>query len=176
MEGRICEFQLGQVFLNKRCDGSHDHASCSGQNTTATEYYTPLIAKAVHQCFSRDTKLVGVDNSDNANFVMPAAICALKPCPGDVHKHVANPLMAGLLPKADDKDWPKVGDTKEWPAKPRLLKKAQERSGSPEQKLVEEEWIEEKVGDDQKVVSGLAGQWRALRGARFVPKQGDRSI
>ena len=33
----------------------------------------------------------------------------------------------------------------------------------------------EKTGSsDQKVVMGLAGQWRALENARFVPKQGDR--
>ena len=33
---------------------------------------------------------------------------------------------------------------------------------------------EDKFGDDHKVVQGLAGQWRALENARFVPKQGDR--
>ena len=32
----------------------------------------------------------------------------------------------------------------------------------------------DKIGSDQKVVMGLAGQWRALENARFVPKQGDR--
>ena len=32
----------------------------------------------------------------------------------------------------------------------------------------------EKIGADQNVVMGLAGQWRALENARFVPKQGDR--
>ena len=33
---------------------------------------------------------------------------------------------------------------------------------------------EGKFGNDQKVNKGLAGQWRALENARFVPKQGDR--
>ena len=32
----------------------------------------------------------------------------------------------------------------------------------------------ERTGPDQKVVMGLAGQWRALENAKFVPKQGDR--
>ena len=62
---------------------------------------------------------------------MPAAICALKPCPGDVHKHVANPPMAGLPSKDDEKSWPKAVDTKELPGKPRLLRKI--RMNSPEQ-------------------------------------------
>ena len=51
------------------------------------------------------------------------------------------------------------------------------RQESPEQKLVDEEQKlynadipMERVGPDQKVVMGLAGQWRALENARFVPK------
>ena len=100
----------------------------------------------------------------------------LKPSLGDERAQVANSLMAGLLATADQKAWPTVGDTVDLPAKPRRVRKAQERMNSPEQKPVDPSWIEEKEGEDQKVVSGLAGQWRTLDGARFVPAQGDRNI
>ena len=54
------------------------------------------------------------------------------------------------------------------------------RQESPEQKLVDEEQKlynadipMERVGPDQKVVMGLAGQCRVVENARFVHKQGD---
>ena len=41
-------------MLNKRCDGSHDHTPCAGQNTLLTQGYTPEIVKIVHQSIVRD--------------------------------------------------------------------------------------------------------------------------
>ena len=96
---------------------------------------------------------------------MPAAICVLKPCPGDARKRMANPPMAGLPSRIDERSWPTAADTKDLPEKPRQLRKL--RMNSPEQKLVGEEDLHEKVGDNQKVVQGLAGQWRALDRARL---------
>ena len=43
-----------------------------------------------------------------------------------------------------------------------------------EQEIPDADSPMEKVGPDQKVVLGLARQWRALENARFIPKQGDR--
>ena len=42
------------TLLCKRCDGSHDHTRCEGQNTLLTQGYTPEIAKIVHQSIIRD--------------------------------------------------------------------------------------------------------------------------
>eukprot|EP00972_Heterocapsa_arctica_P009488 1397996-Heterocapsa_arctica.AAC.1 len=42
------------AYLNKKCDRSHVHAPCSGQNTKGTGDYTPEIAAAFHQCFKDD--------------------------------------------------------------------------------------------------------------------------
>ena len=41
-------------MLNRRCDGSHDHTPCAGQNTLLTQGYTPEIAQLVHQSIVRD--------------------------------------------------------------------------------------------------------------------------
>ena len=45
-------------MLNKRCDGSHDHTPCAGQNTLLTQGYTPEIAQVVHQCIVRDIAIM----------------------------------------------------------------------------------------------------------------------
>ena len=41
-------------MLNRRCDGSHDHTPCAGQNTLVTQGYTPEIAQIVHLSIVRD--------------------------------------------------------------------------------------------------------------------------
>jgi len=46
------------TLLNKRCDGSHDHTPCAGQNTLLTQGYTPEIAKLVHQSIVRDIAVI----------------------------------------------------------------------------------------------------------------------
>ena len=65
-------------FLHLKCDGWHEHSPCSGRNSSDTERYTPMIAKAVHQCFSRDARQYRVNCSDDAITIMPAAIPVLK--------------------------------------------------------------------------------------------------
>ena len=40
--------------LNKKCDGSHNHAPCVGRDTLFTQGYTPSICKVIHQAISRD--------------------------------------------------------------------------------------------------------------------------
>ena len=41
-------------LLNRRCDGSHEHTPCAGQNTLLTQGYTAEIAKIVHQSIVQD--------------------------------------------------------------------------------------------------------------------------
>eukprot|EP00972_Heterocapsa_arctica_P017866 2639803-Heterocapsa_arctica.AAC.1 len=41
-------------YLSKRCDRSHKHAPCSGQNTKGTEDNSPDVADAFHRCFRAD--------------------------------------------------------------------------------------------------------------------------
>ena len=41
-------------LLNRRCDGSHKHTPCAGQNTLLTQGYIPEIAKIVHQAIVAD--------------------------------------------------------------------------------------------------------------------------
>ena len=43
-------------LLNKRCDGSHAHTPCQGQNTLLTQGYTPEIARIVHESITQDIK------------------------------------------------------------------------------------------------------------------------
>ena len=42
------------TLLSKRCDGSHDHTPCAGQNTLLTQGYTPEIVDIVHRSITRD--------------------------------------------------------------------------------------------------------------------------
>jgi hypothetical protein len=41
-------------MLNRRCDKSHDHTPCAGQNTLLTQGYTAEITDIVHQSIVRD--------------------------------------------------------------------------------------------------------------------------
>ena len=185
---------LGE-FLHLKCDGSHEHSPCSGRNTSDTERYTPEIAKAVHLCFSRDTRMNRTSYSGDANMLLPAAISVLKLLGSDEYCRGVKPIMAEL-PQVKVEDWPGVKAGAESKSVPRSRKwgetelpnvgeggaQGQEDDEDVhEQKLdasgdespnVEGQW--EKTGPDQKVVMGLAGQWRALENAKFVPKQGDR--
>ena len=185
---------LGE-FLHLKCDGSHEHSPCSGRNTSDTERYTPEIAKAVHLCFSRDTRQSRMNCSDDAIMIMPAAISVLKLPESDGYGRRAKLIMA-KSPPLKEKDWPDLGvgaasrpmpKSRKWsrPKPPGVEEGgAHERENDAEvreQKLdaSEEESPNadqplEKTGPDQEVVMGLAGQWRALENARFVPKQGDR--
>ena len=62
------------THLNKKCDGSHIHTPCSGQNTSITEGYTPKIVRIVHECFRDDVR--------SGKFDVPTYASAA------VHKHV----------------------------------------------------------------------------------------
>ena len=44
------------IRLNEKCDGSHIHTPCAGQNTPITEGYTPKIVRIVHECFRGDVR------------------------------------------------------------------------------------------------------------------------
>ena len=46
------------AMLNRRCDGSHEHARCEGRNTLLTQGYTPEIAKIVHKAIVADIAAV----------------------------------------------------------------------------------------------------------------------
>ena len=41
-------------LLNKKCDRSHDHTPCAGQNTLLTQGYTQKIVDIVHQSITQD--------------------------------------------------------------------------------------------------------------------------
>ena len=41
-------------LLDKKCDGSHDHTPCAGQNTLLTQGYTQKIVDIVHQSITQD--------------------------------------------------------------------------------------------------------------------------
>ena len=51
-------------MLDKRCDGSHDHTPCAGQNTLLTQGYTPEIAGIVHQSIVRDIATMNRVNAE----------------------------------------------------------------------------------------------------------------
>ena len=57
--------------LNMKCDGSHIHTPCAGQNTSLTEGYTPTIVRIVHECFREDVH--------KNNSIYSAAVCRLNP-------------------------------------------------------------------------------------------------
>ena len=42
------------VFLNMKCDRSHEHARCAGKDTQRSEGYTPQIARCVHSALRCD--------------------------------------------------------------------------------------------------------------------------
>ena len=185
---------LGE-FLHLKCDGSHEHSPCSGRNTSDTERYIRDIAKAVHLCFSRDTRLNNMNRSDDASVIMPGAISVFK-LPGSDEFCRRVKLIMAKSPPVKVEAWPglKVGAaskpiprSRKWGrSKPPDVEEgdAQEQENDEdvdEQKLDASgdespnagvQW--ERTGPDQKVVMGLAGQWRALENAKFVPKQGDR--
>ena len=65
-------------LLNKKCDGSHTHTPCQGQNTILTQGYTPKIVELVHKSITDDiaklnkaTKKVGPDGVPVEGTVMP---------------------------------------------------------------------------------------------------------
>ena len=150
-------------FLNRKCGGSHDHSSCSGQNISSAEYYIPLIAKAVHQCFGRDAKLNGVDMRDNANLIMPAATSSLKLRESNEHNRWVDLFMAGQPPRPDEGGWPLPREVSKSPPQAKWWRKQKlrvaGRQESPEQKLGEHgqkldevDFPMERVGPGQKVV------------------------
>ena len=75
--------------------------------TLLTPNITPEIAKAVHLCFSRDTRKNRTSCSDDANTLLPAAISVLKLLWSDEYCRGVKPIMAEL-PQAKAEDWPDV--------------------------------------------------------------------
>ena len=41
-------------WLCKRCDGTHTHTPCAGQNTLGTQSYTDEIVNVFHRCYAND--------------------------------------------------------------------------------------------------------------------------
>ena len=68
--------------LNKKCDGSHIHTPCSGQNTSTTEGYTPTIVSIVHECFRDDVRKNSFDVPKYASAAVQKYVDSL-----DVPKH-----------------------------------------------------------------------------------------
>ena len=150
---------LGE-FLHLKCDGSHEHSPCSGRNTSDTERYTPMVAEAVHQCFSRDVRQYCMNCSDNAITIMPAAISVLKLPVSDEQDNCVDLLMANQPPlKRDPDEWPtfEVGAASRSPPRSRGWRRSRtpgvEGGENHEQKLDEE--TREQEFDE--VEGGLAG-------------------
>ena len=61
-------------MLNKRCDGSHDHTPCAGQNTLLTQGYTPEIVQVVHQSIVRDIATFNKE-SNKLQYTGRAILC-----------------------------------------------------------------------------------------------------
>ncbi len=53
--------------LCKRCDGSHDHTRCAGQNTLLTQGYTPEIARIVHKSIRCDIAAMNKQRAEANN-------------------------------------------------------------------------------------------------------------
>ena len=132
-------------FLHLKRDGSHEHSPCSGRNTSDTERYTPMTAKAVHQCFSRDARQNRMNCSDDAITIMPAAISVLKLPESDEHDRWVDLLMANQPPLKDNStEWPEleVGVASKPTPRSRKLSRSRppgvEEGDAHEQKLDEE--------------------------------------
>ena len=69
---------------NEKCDGSHIHIPCPGQNTSNTEGYTPKIVRIVHECFRDDVR--------SGKFDVPTYTSAA------VHMH-NNPILIAAVPR-----------------------------------------------------------------------------
>ena len=179
---------LGE-FLHLKCDGSHEHSPCSGRNTSDTERYTPMIARAVHQCLCRDAKRYCMSRSDNADTVMPAAISVLKLAASDEHDRGVDLLTAGNPSQqgAPGEDWPDLQEGVAAKSTPKSRKWGIGRgsgaagSGSHgqqpdavEEKVPDDDVVMKSAGSDQKVDEGQDGRWRALENVRCIPTQGDR--
>ena len=61
-------------MLNKRCDGSHDHTPCAGQNTLLTQGYTPEIVQVVHQSIVRDIATINRE-AKSVQYAGRAILC-----------------------------------------------------------------------------------------------------
>ena len=132
-------------FPHLKCGGSHGHSPCSGRNTSDTEQYTPMVAKAVHQCFSRDARQNRMNCSDDAITIMPAAISVLKLPESDEHDRWVDLLLANQPPLKDNStEWPEleVGVASKPTPRSRKLSRSRppgvEEGDAHEQKLDEE--------------------------------------
>ena len=71
---------LCEAFHDKTCDASHQHAPCAGQDTQATEQYTPAITEKVHKAFFKavaaNSKVGGGNDRTNKvkSFAAPAVL------------------------------------------------------------------------------------------------------
>eukprot|EP00972_Heterocapsa_arctica_P069773 10308375-Heterocapsa_arctica.AAC.1 len=110
-------------YLNRKCNGSHVHVPCSGQNTKGTKYYSPEIANAFRRFFKADFSRGFKACCASSLFSMPAA--PLAPCipalaclslrRAIIGEAAGEGAMAGAgLPGADQPDFsdgPRLGRT-----------------------------------------------------------------
>ena len=91
------------AYLNKRCDGSHEHTPCAGSNTSETERYTRELARQVHDCLRR---CCDVGRSKKRVAVASAAVSRITPMerpasgPWDQVPRAAGPA------EVDEEKWP----------------------------------------------------------------------
>ena len=67
-----------RVFLHTKCDRSHTHAPCAGQDTKGTQGYTPLIARLVHTAIRVDAQTAR-KHLEAVGSMSPACPCVITP-------------------------------------------------------------------------------------------------
>jgi hypothetical protein len=80
-----CEELLAR--LNRRCDGTHQHAPCAGRDTKASEGYTDSISREVHRAWQQHCANLSIGAVAVAARVVPLAACT-------VSRHTLSPLSA----------------------------------------------------------------------------------
>ena len=108
--------------LNEKCDGSHIHTPCSGQNASITGGYTPQNVRIVHECFRDDARIGKFDVPTytsaavhmHNNSILTAAVSRLNPALSIGAQNRANLPMAAswteILNEMDEAESAAAGD------------------------------------------------------------------
>ncbi len=69
-------------FLNRTCDGSHEHTPCAGANTLSTQGYTDEICALVHQSIRHDLGRLGRASAKGPKIEVALVAIASPECNG----------------------------------------------------------------------------------------------
>ena len=151
--------------LNAKCDGSHIHTPCSGQNTSITEGYSPKIVRIVHECFRDDVrsgKVVPTYTSaamhTHDNSIFTASVSRLNPALSIGAQHRANLPMAA--------SWTEILNEMEEAEMAAAAGDDRATTGDDSVEPGDDDRVT--AGDDDKVVAIWTGG-AVLDKARFIP-------